>query len=141
MSCRMPHMSPQVFVVFDGLLDSAPYEVVATVLSSGATLAASAAPTANCSAASAGQLEWVLQAVQSLALQMQPSQQPGGQQQQQQQHRGGGLAGPSYSPEQQRTLAGHLVMVAHAIYVHDVRLPRLQSQLMVRAVEKYYETP
>ena len=123
-------ISLQVFVVFDGLLDSAPYEVVASVLSCGAKLVAAVAPTASCSAASAGQLEWMLHAVQSLVHQLQPPQ-PG--QQQQQQHGGSGGSGayPARSPEQQRSLAGHLVMVVHAIYVHDVRLPRLQGQLMV----------
>ena len=116
--------------MFDGLLDSAPQEVAATVLSCGARLAGAVAPLASRSAAAAGQLEWVLHAVQSLLHQLQPPQQQAGGvhvgQGQQHQHRG-----PSRSPDQQRALAGQLVLVVHAVYMHDVRLPRLQSQMMV----------
>ena len=115
--------------MFDGLLDTAPQEVAATVLSCGARLAGAVAPLASRSAAAAGQLEWVLHAVQSLLHQLQPQQQAGGGhvgQGQQQQHRG-----PPRSPDQQRALAGQLVLVVHAVYMHDVRLPRLQSQMMV----------
>ena len=115
--------------MFDGLLDSAPQEVAATVLSCGARLAGAVAPLASRSAAAAGQLEWVLHAVQSLLHQLQPQQQQAGGvhvgQGQQHQHRG-----PPRSPDQQRALAGQLVLVVH-VYMHDVRLPRLQSQMMV----------
>ena len=113
-------------MVFDGLLESpgSSLEVTSAVLGCAARLSATVAPTASHSAASAGLLEWVLHAVLSLLTQLQPTPTPTPTPQQQ-------PRGPVRSPDQQRTLAGHLVIVVHAIYTHNIRLPRLQNQLMV----------
>jgi hypothetical protein len=116
--------------VFDGLLESAPLDVAATVLNCGARLAAAVAPSASRSAASAGLLEWVLHAVQQLIQQL-PTQPaaaaagPAGSSTQQQR-------GPVRTLDQQRALAVQLVQIVQIIYSHDVRLPRLQTHVLVR---------
>ncbi|GAX73032.1 hypothetical protein CEUSTIGMA_g484.t1 [Chlamydomonas eustigma] len=126
----------QVTVVFDGLLESAPLDVAATVLNCGARLAAAVAPSASRSAASAGLLEWVLHAVQQLVQQL-----PAGNQSAAGGAAAAAAAGPAFSSnqqqrgpvrtlDQQRALAAQLVQIVHVIYSHDVRLPRLQTHVL-----------
>ncbi len=132
--CLDHHLAPrstllclQITVVFDGLLESSHPDVAATVLTCAARLAAAVAPSASRSAAAAGQLEGVLHAVHSLLAQLNP---PAAGAASQQQQRAGG---PARSADQQRAVAAQLVQVVHAVYIHDVRLPRLQNQMMVGA--------
>ena len=71
------------------------------------------------SAAAAQQLEWLLTAAQTLAMQLHGSSRV--------------APGPPRSPEQQRTLASLLLSVCTSIHSFDVRLPRLQNCTQVRA--------
>ncbi|GAX73025.1 hypothetical protein CEUSTIGMA_g477.t1 [Chlamydomonas eustigma] len=127
----------KVTVVFDGLLESATLDVAATVLNCGARLAAAVAPSASRSAASAGLLEWVLHAVQQLDQQLPAGNQSAAR---------GAVAGPAFSNnqqqrgpvrtlDQQQALAVQLVQIVHIIYSHDVRLPRLQTNVLVSGIK------
>ncbi|KAG2497648.1 hypothetical protein HYH03_004387 [Edaphochlamys debaryana] len=137
-----PRVSEQVLVVFDSLLEQGSHAVQLEVLAAGTALAAAAAPSAAVSAAAASQVEWLLMAVQVVALRLQhaaaaasgnltvtpgsSAAAAGG--------AGGSAAAAAASvaalgPEQQRALAAALLAALKAVAPHDLRLPRLQATL------------
>eukprot|EP00798_Chlamydomonas_sp_ICE-L_P015327 gene15327-21411_t len=103
----------QVFVVYDGLLDSGSHDVQMAVLACGSHLASAIAVAAARYASASVQLEWLLSAVQSLTQQLGNL----------------GSSNPPRTAEQQRILATQLVTLVQQVHSFDIRLPRLQSGL------------
>ena len=137
----------QVTVVFDSMLNPSTSAAIggggtdavsATVLAAMNRLAASVAPSATRSAASANLIEWLLNSVHSLASSrlgvtdpVTPTASPSP-------ANAAALPSGVRSVDNQRLLAGQLMHIISSIHAHDTRLPRLHS-LMVTCVEVLYK--
>ncbi|GFR40446.1 hypothetical protein Agub_g974, partial [Astrephomene gubernaculifera] len=109
-----PRVSEQVLAVYDSLLEQGSHAVQLEVLAAGTALAAAAAPSAAVSAAAAAQVEWLLMAVQSTAMRLAAAAaSPGG----------------GATPEQLRSVAAQLLAAMKTVVPHDLRLPRLQTNV------------
>ncbi|GLI60083.1 hypothetical protein VaNZ11_002115, partial [Volvox africanus] len=115
-----PRVSEQVLAVYDSLLEQGSHAVQLDVLAAGTSMAAAAAPSAAVAAAAAAQVEWLLTAVQAVAVRLTSSAVSAA---------GSGVTGGAPSLDQQRALAAQLLAALRAVAPYDLRLPRLQANL------------